>query len=287
MTSAIYFNVELMNNYGFENFYEIVMNGEWTMEKMQAYIADFYNDLNGDGIVGTEDLFGIVGLTGGNIYSFAQVGGFSYATYDETDGTMTVSLSEGMVDLMYRLVDMWQMTGAYQTTADEMYTMMAENRTLFLSDMLNRSTTPRQNLTDTAYGILPLPKYNEEQAEYSSGVMAAHNVIAVLGNEVSDKVGAVLDTMGKYNHEELVPLYQEQLMRTSTADSEMAREVLNITMNSASWDFVAVYDSALGSALDLLWVKPYQSGGNLATQFAMNQAMVQEYVNQLVTYLQS
>ena len=188
------------------------------------------------------------------------------------------------------LIELWNTTGAYVTDFASAYGAMADGNALMLVDYLNRTQADsRQMLVDAEieYGILPLPKLNEEQESYTAGVGASHNVVAILGSSASDVTCAVLNTMGQYTHGKVLPAYRDHLMK-GAADSEIARKVLDIAMNSMHWDFVAVYEAGINNnMLVTLWVNPFNQGGSLMSVYRSNEASYKMMLENLLPLLQA
>ncbi len=287
--SVVFYNRELMKDCCEQDLFDLVLSGEWTLDALMQYTEMGYADLNGNGITDAEDRFGLLGVSGNcNAFGFAQVGGFSFVNYDEDNGTMYLELSDGMPDLMAALISLWESPAAYEANANEVYSSMATGKSLFLTESLNRAALNSElKASSAAIGVLPLPKYSLDQIDYSSGVAANHNVIAVIGDSVSDKVAAVLNTMGEYNHENLKPAYVAELSKW-LATSEQDQILLEITVDSIDWDFVSVYEGALGNPLTSVWVKSFRDGGmRLTSYFAGKEGELNKNLEMLVSCLQN
>ncbi|MCL2159730.1 MAG: hypothetical protein FWH48_10015, partial [Oscillospiraceae bacterium] len=57
--NVIYFNKELQASYGMEDFYSIVREGKWTLDKFTELVKIPMADLNGDGIYDASDQYGL------------------------------------------------------------------------------------------------------------------------------------------------------------------------------------------------------------------------------------
>lgn len=54
----IAYNLQLAENYNIPNLYDVVNDGKWTLDYMYDLIRDFSADLNGDGKMTEDDLWG-------------------------------------------------------------------------------------------------------------------------------------------------------------------------------------------------------------------------------------
>ena len=57
--NVIYFNKELQASYGMEDFYSIVREGKWTLDKFTELVKIPMADLNGDGVYDASDQYGL------------------------------------------------------------------------------------------------------------------------------------------------------------------------------------------------------------------------------------
>ena len=56
---AVFVNKGILESYNLENPYEAVRSGKWTFDKMGEMAKAVAHDLNGDGVPGKEDMFGL------------------------------------------------------------------------------------------------------------------------------------------------------------------------------------------------------------------------------------
>ncbi len=60
LTYSTFFNVEIMNNYGYSSsdLYSLVKEGKWTFDKFSEIVSGIYEDKNGNGVKDKDDFFG-------------------------------------------------------------------------------------------------------------------------------------------------------------------------------------------------------------------------------------
>lgn len=271
---------------GLNHLYDMVLNGEWTIERMREYASLAYMDMDGNGVMDAADRYGAVSLKNGRVNLFLRTSGISLVTYDESRDRMRVEVSDGAMDLMQQIGALWlEDGGTYLASSDsELYSAITEDRTLFAVDTLRRNNGALVSMLRESdcsmYGVLPMPKTDMEQEKYLSSTDTVYNVIAIIDD--CEAVGVTLDTMSSYNRENLLDVYQESLMR-GLADSPEAREVLNLIFEGMTWDYLAVYDGALGNATNVLWTSAFTSGmpNSLMSTIRGNQAMVNRQLEEL------
>ena len=285
MLGAVYFNCDLMEDFGLENVYELVLNGEWTIEKMREYAQNIYMDLDGNGALSASDRYGAITTKNGSVNMFLRTSGISLITYNERKDTMQVNASDMAMDLMAQLGELWlDNPDAYLVTSPaDIYSTAANGNTLFAVDTLRRNNGNLASMlanSDSNFGILPMPKKDVEQAEYLSSTDGVYTVIAVLND--CQKVGVTLDTMGAYNRKNVLDTYQDAVMHCFN-DSAEARDVLSLIFDGATWDYMSIYDGALSNATNTLWTSAFLKGsaGSLMQTIEMNKAMINMYLAEL------
>ncbi len=279
---VVYFNYYFMLDYEMEDLYTTVLNGEWTIEKLQEYASLCYGDLNGDDLMDSNDLLGLVGKMHGNAASFLRAGGIQLVAYDEANDIMRVNANEQAMDLMDRISELWNMSGTYRVTSSaEIYAPAASGNAMFVMDILNDPNKSALSASQYSFGVLPMPKMSVDQAEYASNTNASYSAIAVIND--CEAVGAVLDTMGAHS-ESLLETYKQSILRT-LYDAPEAQDVLNIIIDNVTWDYLSVYDAAAGNATNFLWTNAFTKSQPLMSLIQMNMASVNAKLEEFETVL--
>ncbi len=284
LATAIYFNSDMAKDCGFD-LYEQVLDGTWTLDALYEYSKMCYADMNFDGITGLEDRIGVIGQRARIAPAFLRGCGVSLIEYNESSDAMEPELSDRAVELMYDLQNIWRSNSAYMTQQlNEAFTIMEQGNSLFLVDALNRNNGELANRlmeSGISYGILPMPKENEEQANYITTLENGYTVTAIFID--SEMVGATLNTMGEYNHNKLMQDYRDNLYRF--ANSAEMTEMTSFILDNITWDYQTVYDATLGNATNLLWTQPFNNGAPLVSSFRANEMTVRMALERLETLL--
>ena len=151
--------------------YELVRDGKWTMDALLTMTADYGSDLNGDGAMTREnDLYAMIGWSTESGYSLFYGSGFSFINRDAM-GELTLGYdSDKLVNVLQKTMDIWLRDNVYIFTAatsgeehTKTYGVFAEGRALFSDIVLSKIGNFYTGMDDD-YGIIPIPKYTEEQA---------------------------------------------------------------------------------------------------------------------------
>jgi hypothetical protein len=107
-----------------------------------------------------------------------------------------------------------------------------------------------ENLRDMTddYGILPYPKYDENQENYRSVVQdtAALTCVPVTCS-ILDTASAVLEALAYYSYYDVTPVYYESALKVKYSRDEITPKVIDIIRDSAMTDTSYVYIDAFNN----------------------------------------
>ena len=217
---------------------------------MNEVIKGISSDLNGDGQMTEEDLYGFISgdcalgffYAGGNMYTKKDADNIPY--YDilteRSVSTFEKALKLINNDYTYSFVKGWEDV--------KIIPMFANGNGLFLHLPIVAIQQLRNMEVD--FGILPLPKFDEHQEKHF-GLVEGHAQLMAIPITVreTEKVGAILEALSYYSHKYLVPAYYDVNLKTKFSRDNESSEMLDIIMEDRIFDFGYVYDN---------WVLAYQ-----------------------------
>ena len=249
--AAIYVNKRLLSDYAVqENLYDLVFEGKWTIDILEKIIKDMDQDLNSDGNLHIDDdFFGLVtednSLTSN---AFATAMGIKLATVQSD--TITIDFtSVGVAEKIDRLAGILKKVNV--SNYDNVRKVIFQSgRSLFLMHYLESALLLMRGMDDD-YGILPMPKYNEQQESYVSFLNAWNSCfIAVPLHADVEKAGFVMEAMAYASYEMVRPNIYELALKTKfTRDSESARAI-DIIIESSYIDLNGIYN--FGGSADIV-----------------------------------
>lgn len=218
MNYVLTVNKQLAENMQIEIPYESVRQGTWYIDDLIILAELATIDLNGDGKIDTKDQWGL--LTG----SYGQMGMLS-----DMEGTILDKDDNGnleFVDSLDHIVSVIEKTdklmeytvddygpanefGVELFIANQGLFMFAENRNLY--------DTVRES--DISYGVLPFPKFDENQKEYRSSGCDIYWGIPLASAGNSELVGYCVEAMSCYNYNYVVPKVWDTVLGGKMADS--------------------------------------------------------------------
>jgi len=245
--NVLIFNLKEHENRGLPNFYDLVREGKWTLDAFEGIIKGMGQDLDGDGTIAYGDFFGLnvdstsihslLFSTGNNLVTATDSGINDLITTDKSvrvfDRIATLFLSDDVDH------DSWKKINTYAPNESFM-----EGKALFNLMVIVDLTDFRDSETD--YGIVPLPKYDEVQDRYIS--LANTNVVTAIclpkttSEEECEYIGLMIEAMTALGHYKSIPEAYEATLLTKLTRDDDSVEMLSIVNESLALDLGYVYN---------------------------------------------
>jgi len=257
MTKAMYtafINLNLFeSNFPGENIYDVVLSDNWTIAKMQEYCKVMYNDLNGNGTADVDDQFGYIVGKGG-IHCDAMLGAANVNIIDSTGDTPVFVLDS---ERTYNFVDVYQSllyndncTWLTTDSEDKFIQHFKDGRGLFTNFLLSNTEGYRDMEDD--YGMLPLPKLDEAQPEYTGWTHNGFSAFAVIGTTAQgDTAAAVLEALCAESYRYVTEAYFDVALKVKYARDDISSQMLDLIQQSLIFDFGMVYSQSLESVMQM------------------------------------
>lgn len=236
------FNQDMMENLGLELPYDLVREGKWTLDKLNEYITKG-SSLNGDDSAAwNKDGKVIYGLTNHGSQMLYYTVGCGEFNIENIDGKITNTMgSQRWFDVISKISNIFTVDDAKFIPGENgndrdpdkggyIY-MFMNQRTLFGVSEVNKFQSYRA--LDFDYGVVPFPKYDENQDKYYSNVYegATGAFIPITSND-PNKVGLILDAMSYEGEKMVVPVFREIAVESKGLRNEDSIEMLGIIMDS-------------------------------------------------------
>ncbi len=244
---VIMFNKTIQIDYDLPDFYDLMAEGNWTIDTMVEAGVQVSDDLNGDGEITAEDRFGLICFC--DMIALAMIGcDVDFFTKDANDipamsfySERSVAVMEKLAELMYNpnLSYSWSKEGVGEAPA---FTMFQEDKSLFYYGELHAVATMRT--MESNFGIMPMPKFNQEQANYNHclnpNVAAAYAIPK--SNADTVMTGHVMDALGAASKNLLTPAYYDITLRGKVSRDEESAAMLDLIYARTAFDFNTVFD---------------------------------------------
>ncbi len=250
--SVIFANLDLLEDNGMEDPYTLVLNNEWTLDKMIEVSGGVGQDLNGDGSYTLgDDLYGMV------IYEVAyrsiQASLDIQAIGLDNDGMPTINpLSDKLSTSVDKLT-------AYLKNQDIFCAdFNAERRQqvngYFAADKILYYMSKLESLDDlrnmeSDYAVLPFPKYDADQDKYLS-LIATATQMTYIPTTIADVAltGKVCEALSYYSYKDVVPAYYDVALKNKYSRDENTQKMLDIIRAGAVMPFEYAYSTMIGGS---------------------------------------
>lgn len=238
-TPCVLFNKNVAASLDINDLYKLTEEGLWTFDAMKSYIRAVTRDLDGDGTITESDMHGFIGNTF-VIDCFLSGTGYQTVTKDENDLPRLNIQTEEYYNIIAAIQDICsEETGSFicdrYKGVDREYAPMdalEEDRALFW--IANLKGVERMRDMESPFGILPIPKLDENQEDYKihyqvniGGAMSIPTTVADL-----DMVGAVLEDMSYLSMTQVKPVYIDVLLQGKFLRDEESLLTLEIMFDS-------------------------------------------------------
>lgn len=254
-TMVLVFNKQMVNDFGLESPYDLVRSGEWTIDKLFEESFVITADLNGDGkLASDDDRFGF--YCAGNVPHSMYFGtGERIVDYDGDGNLQIVMYNERSVDVIDKVLtyccdEKVLPDCGFQKSCN----IFLEGRLFCAGWALVDVSFLRESEFD--FGILPYPKFDEAQKEYSclisSGLVPGVSI--PITNKETAKAGLILEAMAYYSIDTLTVAYYDVTLTNKYFRDTESGEMLDIIFDSRVYDFGYIFDlGGLGSLISTLY----------------------------------
>lgn len=292
---SVYYNKVDADIYKMPNLYEVVNDGKWTIDYMLELTKDIYEDSNRNGSVDNEDYFGYISDAGTNIVAYLLA--FDNQILEVNDDEIElVYRNEKINDIVSKLVSAAS-SGAiridpnYKNSSgykhDYGIDMFAKGQALFSNGYITQALNILRDMEDD-YGILPYPKWDENQDEYYTMSDGNHTALAIPRTVPEDNtlfVGVITEALCAESYKRLVPVYYEEALKLKgTRDDESLKMIDSIT-RSVVYDMGYIHNGA--GVVNILEVLVSEGNPNFESHYASMSSKINEYYNGVIEYYEN
>lgn len=272
---GVIFNKDVAVNYNLDinALYEAGYNGTWTLDMMYEYAAAIGSvDLNGDGKFTYNDLWGVFGEAYSG-WTLSLGAGFKCAIKDSDDLpyiTFGDKVNLDVIDKMMRIIGDRNITLlAQQINDSDRWTIYSEQTArkdcyLFLVGGLNDLFRSYEY----EYGVLPAPKFSEEQEYYFHDASLGNSPTTAVPVTASDPdtVSFILEAMAYDSYYNVLPVFYNNYLNSKLARDAESVEMLRIIHDTVYYDIGALFN--WGDMRMIIENISEKSVNNFATQYA-------------------
>ena len=237
--AVLTFNKTILDEIGLEYPYQLVLDGEWTVDKMIEYMKAGQKDLDGNGTMDPDnDRYGMAGWKYEMMPAFfVGMGGNPVVKNDQNLPALNIN-NERTFNVMNKLLEVFKDgNGAfsnsdgvkpYSTTG----TMFREGRLLFNDATLEQLAGYRDMEDD--FGAVPYPKLDVDQEEYYSRIVNYASLTYIpVTNQKLELTSAILEHMAYLSYRDLIPAFYDEILTIKTNRDFETEDMVNIVRDSA------------------------------------------------------
>ena len=265
-TWAIFFNKDIAaethiaENHGVSSLYDFVNEDKWTIDLMYELAQEVTSD-NGDfGMAwgaDTPDTWGLLSQCYDS-YAFTVGCGETLMQNDGTEITITAGRQScvNAFDKVFTMltdsshVAIAEKIGPSGTCYSELIDMFAAGKGLFMPNRIATVSNAVLRNADIHYGLLPMPKVDENQDDYTTTVTVywcTAFALPITNIEKLDATCYALEAMAYHGMKEVTPEYYEHTLKDKRFEDPESLEMLDLIFRNRTYDMGAVFN--FGSSL--------------------------------------
>lgn len=249
--NGIMFNKSMIENVGLDDLYPVVREGKWTFDLMSTYMESAWQDVNGDGSykIG-DDNFGLAFYDHGATCFFVA-GGVTLFNKDSDNMPVFTGLTESYEAVFSKLgntiisnLNNLARSGtdmSISTADDPVQASFTVGGTMFYEEPLGAIKKFRD--VDFEVGLIPLPKYDETQAEYISYIYHGADAVTIpVTNAEAERTGVILEMFGAKSRQMVYSVYFDTTLDFKYIQDQESSEMMDIMFSNGVFDLGSIYN---------------------------------------------
>ena len=287
-SECMLFNKVLFDDNGMDYPYEAALNGEWTIDMLLQLADGLTTDLNGDGEIKVDDdLFSVTCWGDYAQTLFYGMGGDMSYVADNGSVVLDINVEQcaNIYEKAYALLKGTKANYEYSGNGtpvmeahERSFKTFAEGRAYFCGITFQKIETFLREMEDD-YGVLPNPKYNEAQANYSTCVSGAGSMVIVPKSCTDPEfVGSMLEAMAAMSYDMITPDLIHVLASTKNVRDIESSEIVQLIIRNRNFDTARMHDASPDTFTEQLLIK---DSTDVASFFATQEKTYKTKVDKL------
>ena len=264
---VLFFNKNMLTEYNMESPYTIIKEGRWTFDKMHEMVSQVALDINGDGLMNSDDQYGLATHSDFSLVLLTSAGETllgknennipEWKDLSEKVFTLSEKIHQQFFDLNIAYQAYLTPSGAIGGIVDH----FMQGRSLFLCEVLGHAKTLRD--MEDNFGILPTPKYDETQEDCITFIArSAQTLMIPVTNRELSRTAIILENLGAESFKSVRPAYYDVQLSGKTARDADSLEMLDIIFAGRRYEMAYIFGAnTVGSA----FITATENGSELAS----------------------
>lgn len=296
---CLFFNKDLFNEkfptVGTSALYQTVRDGNWTIEALTEYVSEVWDDTNSNGIIDDGDIMGwnsLGGVADGGMDCWLYSLGLNITQMNSFGEPELSVIYDANTVPAYELVKKLYMEtqGSYGSsglTAACTETSMKNGNLMFTRVYLSSGSGMRESAVN--YGVLPMPKLNEDQDEYRT-IFCNNSSFLVLCSNLSDEkakvVSAVIELLAATSYKNVTPVYYSTVLQGIYSKDQPDAEMYDLILDSFVADFGFAYSTKSIASVGSLF-RDVSASADIRSKIDSNKQSYETALTQLLEALEA
>lgn len=241
LTHVMLFNKKLIDDLNLENPYDLVRSGKWTYDKFAEMGRAAVMDLDGNSTMDNQDQYGYISLAKQVMPGFWIAAGATSIKKDN-DGllTYTAPTDQKFVEVCQKIFNITWSDNIWHrvpvTVDDESeIRLFCDGHSLFANSSCFQISSIRDAATD--FGILPYPKWDEDQDKYYSRIEGCELFAVPKSNTNPEMASVILEAMACESMKSVIPAYYDVALKVKFTRDDDSAEMLDLVFENRVFDF--------------------------------------------------
>ena len=238
---TMFYNVNMVKNWGLDDPYELVKKNEWTIEVFREYTKNVEFDSNGNPAYGIASSY----------YTVPALMHGCAIRLMERDEAKLLKLSDELfsektIDIVADLKE-WAKEDNFivADSSPDAKKYFTDGNAMFLIDRLLECFN-FNDISNFSYSVVPTPKYTSEQNRYYTTLdtqLTFFCLMQGLSAEDLTMMSAVLECLASESYRQVSPAVVKTCLEGRYAQSEQMSEMIRVIVDSVYYDFGRIYSS--------------------------------------------
>lgn len=283
-TRTMFFNRDMIEKYDMESPYDLVLNNQWTLDKLIEMSKDIYEDTNGNSTVDYTDTRGFAMTVpyclfenfGHEAWGKNEDGSFYLDTYNDR----SIALMDKLVDWLCsdNPAVYYSNKHSGRQNEDSSAIWFSQGNLLFTYGAIGHQLPSLIN-SSINYGILPMPKVDASQEDYICACCELPGVVPITVSDIN-RTGMIIEAMSAEAYRTVYPNYYEYALKGRYANDEESVKMIDIMFQNRVLSYTYIYGGN-GGGLQQVVNNVLTQGGNFASYYEKNAAKDEKRIEQL------
>jgi len=234
---ALFYNKDIVEKHNMPDIEQMVFDGTWTLDRFYELCSQVGGDLDQDGKITENDEVGLTSHPGNLLNYFIGAGG-EFVVKNSDDIPVYIGINQKNEAILSKVLNIMFTEPAVLHQDSSLYKdytgAFNADRSLFLSNGIYRIRTLAA--VDSAFGVLPLPKWDEAQEKYyvHIGSSLGTAIGIPFNTNTTEMTCSIVEDMMHLSYKYIYPAHIEKTMQLRYASDENSTKIIKILFDSLS-----------------------------------------------------